>query len=45
MTPLTPGDIAEIVVFCATRPPHVNILETLVLPTAQASVHHVARKD
>jgi NADP-dependent 3-hydroxy acid dehydrogenase YdfG len=44
MTPLTPVDIAEIVVFCASRPAHVNILETLVVPVAQASVTHVARK-
>ena len=41
--PLRPEDVAEIAVFCATRPPHVNILETVVLPTAQASVHHVHR--
>jgi len=43
--PLKGADIAEIVVFCATRPPHVNILETIVLPTAQASVHHVHRDE
>jgi len=41
--PLKGVDIAEIAVFCVTRPPHVNILETTVLPTAQASVHHVHR--
>jgi len=43
MKPLTGTDIAEIAIFCATRPPHVNILQTIVLPTAQASVHHVHR--
>ncbi len=43
MKPLSGTDIAEIAVFCATRPPHVNILQTIVLPTAQASVHHVHR--
>ncbi|HTY00217.1 MAG TPA: SDR family oxidoreductase [Bacteroidota bacterium] len=43
--PLKGADIAEIAVFCATRPPHVNILETIVLPTAQASVHHVHRAE
>jgi 3-hydroxy acid dehydrogenase/malonic semialdehyde reductase len=43
MQPLTGDDIAEIAVFCATRPAHVNILEITVLPTAQASVSHVAR--
>jgi serine 3-dehydrogenase len=36
--PLLPSDVAEVVVFCATRPPHVNILELSVVPTDQASV-------
>ena len=44
MTPLTPEDIAEIVVFCATRPPHVNIGELLVTPTDQATVTMVHRR-
>ncbi len=35
--PLEPSDIAEIVLFCATRPAHVNLLEVVVLPTDQAS--------
>lgn len=35
--PLTPDDIAEIIVFMVTRPSHVNIADLLVLPTAQAS--------
>jgi serine 3-dehydrogenase len=35
--PLEPSDVAEVVVFCATRPPHVNMLEVLVLPTDQSS--------
>jgi serine 3-dehydrogenase len=37
-TPLLPADVAEVVVFCATRPAHVNILELSVVPTDQASV-------
>ena len=41
--PLTAGDIAEVVVFCATRPPHVDIAEVIVMPTDQASVNHVHR--
>jgi len=41
--PLTATDIAEVVVFCAARPPHVNISEVIVMPTAQGSVHHVHR--
>lgn len=43
MTPLRPEDIADLAVFCATRPPHVNILQAVIMPTAQASVHHVHR--
>jgi serine 3-dehydrogenase len=44
MTPLRPEDIAEIVVFCATRPAHVNIGELLVTPTDQATVSMVHRR-
>jgi 3-hydroxy acid dehydrogenase / malonic semialdehyde reductase len=44
LTPLSPDDIADAVVYCATRPPHVNISEMLVLPTAQASTTMVYRK-
>jgi serine 3-dehydrogenase len=41
--PLKPEDIADVVVFCATRPPHVDIAEVIVMPTDQASVNHVHR--
>ncbi|PWI30579.1 NAD(P)-dependent oxidoreductase [Flavobacteriaceae bacterium LYZ1037] len=34
---LQPQDIAEIIYFAITRPPHVNIADLLVFPTAQAS--------
>jgi len=34
---LSPDDVAAAVVFCATRPPHVNISEIIVMPQAQAS--------
>lgn len=44
MTPLRPEDVAEIVVFCATRPEHVNIGEVIVTPTDQASVSMVHRR-
>ena len=37
--PLQPEDIAETVLFCATRPPHVNIQEILVMPQDQAAVY------
>lgn len=35
--PLTGEDIADTVVFCATRPQHITIADILILPTAQAS--------
>ena len=42
--PLTPDDIAEIVVFCATRPTHVNMSEVLVLATDQSSATMINRQ-
>lgn len=36
-TPLAPEDIAEAVVWVASRPPHVQIAEIIILPTDQAS--------
>jgi len=44
LTPLTPDDIADAVLFCAARPPHVNISELVIYPTAQASATLVHRK-
>jgi serine 3-dehydrogenase len=44
MTPLTAHDIAEAVVFCATRPQHVNIQELTITPTDQATVTMVHRR-
>lgn len=41
--PLIAEDIAEIIYFVATRPPHVNIADALVLPTAQASTSLINR--
>ena len=43
--PLTPDDIAEVVVFCATRPPNVNMSEVLVLATDQSSATMINRHD
>lgn len=34
---LTPEDIADVVLFCATRPPHVNIGELIITPVDQIS--------
>jgi NADP-dependent 3-hydroxy acid dehydrogenase YdfG len=43
--PLTGDDVAEVIVFIATRPPHVNLAEVLLLPEAQASATIVRRDD
>jgi NADP-dependent 3-hydroxy acid dehydrogenase YdfG len=43
LTPLTAEDIADCIVWAATRPPHVNIDEIVVKPVAQASATVVAR--
>nr|ODO02318.1 malonic semialdehyde reductase [Cryptococcus depauperatus CBS 7855] len=37
-------DIAEEILWCALRPPHVQIVELLVFPTAQAGATIIARK-
>lgn len=43
--PLVAKDVAETILFAVTRPPHVNISELTVLPSAQASVQHIFRKE
>ena len=42
--PLKPEDIAEIIVFMVTRPPHVTIAEVLVLAGAQGAATTIVRK-
>lgn len=44
MTPLTAVDIAETLVWMASRPAHVNIDEMLIKPTDQAAMHKVHRR-
>ena len=34
---LNPGDVAETIVFAATRPAHMNLNDITIMPTAQAS--------
>jgi NADP-dependent 3-hydroxy acid dehydrogenase YdfG len=41
---LTAEDIAEILVWVAARPPHVNIDELLVKPVDQAAMHKIYRR-
>lgn len=38
-------DIAEEIVWCALRPPHVQIAELFVFPTAQAGATIIHRKE
>ena len=44
MTPLTPDDIADAVVWVADQPPHVQIAQVVMMPTDQASATRVARR-
>jgi len=44
LTPLSPEDVADAVLFVATRPDHANVSEMVLLPTDQASVYHANRR-
>lgn len=44
LTPLGPDDVADAVVWCATRPAHVNVSDVVIWPAAQASATLVHRK-
>jgi hypothetical protein len=43
-TPLTPEDIADAIVYCATRPLHANVAELIMMPTVQASCNHIYKE-
>lgn len=45
LTPLTAADVADVVLFVVTRPPHVNISELLLVPTDQANATLVYRHE
>jgi serine 3-dehydrogenase len=45
MTPLTAEDIADAVLYCATRPPHVVIADVVMMPVDQASTTLVHRSS
>jgi serine 3-dehydrogenase len=42
--PLLAEDVAEAILFCVTRPPHVNIHQLHIMPTAQGSATIAYRK-
>jgi len=44
LKPLTSDDVADAVLFCCTRPAHVNIHQLRIMPVAQASAAVVYRK-
>ncbi|WP_431193265.1 SDR family oxidoreductase [Trichocoleus desertorum] len=44
LIPLTAEDVADVVLFCATRPAHVNLSEVLLLPTDQSGPTLVHRR-
>lgn len=43
MTPLTGADVADLIAFIVTRPPHVNVATTLLLPADQATATRTHR--
>lgn len=43
LTPLAASDVADAVLYCATRPPHANVREMILMPTDQAAAVHVHR--
>lgn len=44
-TPLYAEDIAETILFVVTRPPHVNIDDMVIMPTAQGRSRKINRKN
>lgn len=45
MTPLQPADVADTVIYCATRPAHVAIHEINIMPTDQTSGTLIYRRN
>lgn len=45
MTPLSAADVADSVLFCASRPGHVNVSQILMVPTDQSSSSMVHRRS
>ncbi|MEJ2481796.1 MAG: SDR family NAD(P)-dependent oxidoreductase [Gemmatimonadota bacterium] len=43
--PLSADDVADVVAFVATRPPHVNVHDVVLLPTAQRNVYVLDREE
>ena len=43
--PLHPEDIADAIVYCVTRPLHMDIAELHIMPTSQASANHLYKNN
>jgi len=43
LTPLAPDDVAEVIAFAATRPPHVNLDQIVVKARDQATATRTHR--
>jgi hypothetical protein len=43
--PLVAQDIADAILYCITRPPHVDIEQMIIMPTVQASANHLSRNE
>jgi serine 3-dehydrogenase len=44
-TPLSADDIADVIAYIVTLPPHVNILDVLIMPSAQRSMFVIDRTE
>ena len=44
LQPLDARDVAEVILFAVTRPPHVCLNDIVIMPTAQASARDVHRE-
>jgi NADP-dependent 3-hydroxy acid dehydrogenase YdfG len=44
LQPLSARDVAEVILFAVTRPPHVCLNDIVIMPTAQASTRDVNRE-
>ena len=45
ITPLAAVDVAEVIGFVASRPPHVNLDQIVIWPRDQASASRFNRRD
>jgi len=44
-TPLSAADVADVIAYVVNLPPHVNLLDCVVVPTAQRNVYVVDRRE